>query len=220
MNLYEDYSIRYRLRKSNNKTPILFLMIHGYGSNENNLFHFEKDISDNFFIISLQGIYCIEKNYKYYWYDIDFSENKKIINVKQALNSINKISYFINESIKKYKLRDDQVWLCGFSQGAILSYAIALKNSKIKKIISLSGYIEEKILSDKIENLNLENIDLFVSHGKNDTIIPIEWIRKDIEILKKNNKISSISYREYKSGHSLNELNYKDLIDWIKKNNE
>ncbi|WP_238785455.1 alpha/beta hydrolase [Blattabacterium cuenoti] len=213
----EKNSIKYIFKKPEkyNKYSPLFLMIHGYGSNENNLFYFKKDIPNNFFIISLQGLYCIEENLKYYWYDINFSDKKKFINVEQAKNSINTISDFIDKSIEKYNLNCNQVWICGFSQGSIISYGIALKNKKVKKVISLSGYFDDKIIFSK-EN---KYIDFFISHGKYDTIIPIDWARNGIKILNKNNTYS-IFYKEYESGHELNEINYIDFINWIKKNNK
>ncbi|WP_185877918.1 alpha/beta hydrolase [Blattabacterium cuenoti] len=212
----ENRSIKYVLKKPEkyNKYSPLFLMIHGYGSNENNLFYLKKDIPNNFFIISIQGLYCIEK-YKYYWYDINFSDKKKFINIEQAKYSINKISDFIDKSVEKYNLNYNQVWLCGFSQGAIISYAIALKNKKVKKVLSLSGYLDNKI----IFIFKNKNVDFFISHGINDTIIPIDWTKKGIKILNDNN-IYSIFYKEYESGHELNYLNYEDIINWIKKNNK
>ncbi|WP_185877403.1 alpha/beta hydrolase [Blattabacterium cuenoti] len=217
--LKENCSIKYIIRKNNKsiKYQSLFLMIHGYGSNEKNLFSFEKDIPENLFVISIRGIYRMDED-KYYWYNIDFSNDKKFINKKQAKNSINNISHFINYSIKKYNLKKDKVWLCGFSQGAILSYAIALKNNKVKNVLSLSGYLDEEILPKKIYEINnifSRKINFFISHGKYDNIIPVEWVRKSIKLLN-NEKLFSIFYKEYDSEHNINDSNYIDLINWIK----
>ncbi len=222
MILKKHGTIKYIIREPiNNYNEIsnVFLLIHGYGSNEKDLFNtFAKDIPESFTVISIRGFYCIEYD-KYYWYDIDFSDKKKIIHIGQAKETIKKISVFINEYI--YNLKNTIVWLCGFSQGAILSYSLALYNPKIiKKVILLSGYLENKIILEK--NINYDysffrNIDFFISHGKYDTIIPIEWAKKGIKFLKKN-RIYSIYYKEYESGHVLCNLNYKDTIDWIKIN--
>ncbi|AWU44514.1 alpha/beta hydrolase [Blattabacterium punctulatus] len=217
--LLNKLSIKHIIKKPKilNKYPApLFLMIHGYGSNENDLFSFQKDIPENFFIISIQGCYSFGLD-KYSWYDIDFSNKDRFINIDQAKKTIEKISFFIDEAIKEYKLNQSQVWLCGFSQGAILSYAIAFKKpEKVKKVIALSGYLEKKLLP---KNMNSSYIDLkfFISHGKYDTICPINLVKKGINFLK-NKKILSLQYKEYESGHSLNSYNYQDIINWIKKN--
>ncbi|WP_185851612.1 alpha/beta hydrolase [Blattabacterium cuenoti] len=222
MFLKNQLSIKHIVKKSvHEKFPTLFLMIHGYGSNENDLFSFKKDIPENFFIISIQGIYSIGNN-KYSWYDIDFSNPNKekfINNILQAKKTIEKISYFIDEAIEEYKLNRTQVWLCGFSQGAILSYAIALKKpDKVKKVIALSGYLEECFLPKKVNSTFYSNLEVFISHGKYDPIIPINWAKKGLHFLKKK-KILSFHYKEYNSGHTLCNSNYRDLIHWIKKKN-
>ncbi|WP_185855547.1 alpha/beta hydrolase [Blattabacterium cuenoti] len=228
MFIEKDCSINYLVKKpsscilNDKKLPILFIM-HGYGSNEKDLFFLNKEIPKNFFIVSMQGIYSMDSttnysnnNGKYYWYDIDFSdkEKTKIIDIIQVRNTIKKIYIFIDEIFNKYKLKTTNIWLCGFSQGAILSYAIALNySSKIKKVIVLSGCIEKKMLNKNIEKNN--DLEFFISHGKNDTIIPVSFAKKSLEILK--NYSFNFSYKEYDSGHTLCDKNYNDLINWIYK---
>ncbi|QIK16403.1 phospholipase [Blattabacterium sp. DPU] len=215
MLLKNQLSIKHIIKKSvSGNENTLFLMIHGYGSNEKDLFYLEKDIPKNFFIISIQGLYSIGID-KYSWYDIDFNDEKKFINIIQAKKTIEKISFFIHEAIKEYQLKENPIWICGFSQGAILSYAIALKNSdKIKKIIALSGYLENRLLPNKMNDCT--DLEFFISHGRYDTIIPVNWSKEGLKFLKQK-KIFSFFYKEYESGHTLNNLNYQDLINWIKK---
>ncbi|WP_185860759.1 alpha/beta hydrolase [Blattabacterium cuenoti] len=215
MLLKNQLSIKHIIKKTLNGTEnTLFLMIHGYGSNEKDLFFLKKDLPKNFFIISIQGFYSLGIE-KYSWYDIDFDNKKKFINIIQAQKTIKRISSFIHEAIKEYQLKKNQAWICGFSQGAILSYAIAFKNSdQIKKVIALSGYIENSILPKKINYYN--DLEFFISHGKYDNIIPINWAKKGLKLLKQK-KILSLFYKEYESGHVLNNINYQDLINWIKK---
>ncbi|WP_185851031.1 alpha/beta hydrolase [Blattabacterium cuenoti] len=214
--LLDKLSIKHKIKepiKNKIKHP-LFLMIHGYGSNEKDIFSFHQDIPDSFFIISIQGLNSIGLD-KYSWYDIDFNHEEKFINILQAKKTIEKISFFIDEAIKEYNLLN-QVWLCGFSQGAILSYAIAIrKYHKVKKIIALSGYLEKRILPKTIEEEAYKNLDFFISHGIYDPIIPISWSKKSFEFLKKK-KVLSVLYKEYDSGHTLCNSNYNDLINWIK----
>ncbi|WP_185853376.1 alpha/beta hydrolase [Blattabacterium cuenoti] len=217
MLLKNQLSIKHIIKKPNNeKETALFLMIHGYGSNERDLFFLKKDLPENFFIISIQGIYSIGID-KYSWYDIDFSNEKKFINILQAQKTIEKISFFIDEAIQEYQLKENQVWLCGFSQGAILSYVLALKKpNKIKKVIALSGYLEKSLLPEKMNTNLYTDLEFFISHGKYDTVIPLNWTKRGLKFLKKK-KILSLHYKEYESGHTLNSLNYQDLMNWIKE---
>lgn len=77
--LLNKLSIKHIIKKPINKKnyPPLFLMIHGYGSNEKDLFSLHKDIPEKFFIISIQGIYPMSKE-KYSWYNINFQDQKNL----------------------------------------------------------------------------------------------------------------------------------------------
>lgn len=202
----------------NNRNYSIFIMLHGYGSNENDLFHISNDIPSNFLIISLRGLYNTV-NGGFSWYEISlFNNNEIYINENQAINSIEKIVSCIKYIINLYKLEKYDIWICGFSQGAILSYSIALKYPNlINKAIILSGFPYIKIISNNIKNTN--NLKFFISHGKYDDIISIKLARKGLKLIN-SMKISNFFYKEYKSAHTICSLNYKDLINWIFINNK
>jgi phospholipase/carboxylesterase len=66
----------------------------------------------------------------------------------------------------------------GFSQGAILSYAIALSHpEKISKVIALSGYLNEEIIEENYRNNDFSKLNI-ASHGVVDQVIPVTWARK------------------------------------------
>jgi phospholipase/carboxylesterase len=53
------------------------------------------------------------------------------------------------------------VSLLGFSQGAILSYAIALSHpEKISKVIALSGYLNEEIIEENYRNNDFSKLNI------------------------------------------------------------
>lgn len=217
MIINNDLSIKHIIREPlyNNNNPPIFLIIHGYGADEKDLFYLFKNISYNFFIISLRAIYTLNFG-GYSWYDIYSSNNFFSINFTQANESRKRIIDFIYEAINFYNLNINNIWICGFSQGGILSYAISLHHSDIiKKVIILSAcpYIE---LFPKNKKDTMKNLNFFISHGKNDNIIPIILARKIHSILDYYN-IKNFLYKEYNSGHSLNELIFQDLIKWIEK---
>ncbi|WP_185882450.1 alpha/beta hydrolase [Blattabacterium cuenoti] len=228
--LFNQLSIKHIIRKpiNNQLDPPLFLIIHGYGSNENDILNsIIQQLPNYFFIVSIQGIYTIGHN-QYSWYNINFHKNLtthkiqiKNYSLLQASQAINKINIFIDEAINEYKLNNNQVWICGFSQGAIISYAIALKNPyKVKRVMALSGYFDETIYSFKKQNNQklYSKLSMFISHGKYDDIIPIKWVKKGLYILQKEYLINSFSYKEYESGHWISQSNHNDLIYWIKQN--
>lgn len=198
------------------KNPLLVLL-HGYGSNEADLFSFAQDIPENFYIISFRAPLTLDFG-GYAWYEINFMDAKKFNNVPQAKQAVGEIINSIMELSKTYFFDLTSVWLCGFSQGCILSYALALNSPELfKNIIGLSGYLDEEIVGKITLNEHHHRLNFYISHGIQDVVIPIEWSRKAPEVLK--NYGLSVNYNEYNSGHGLNAKNYNDMLDWIKKHN-
>ena len=152
----------------------------------------------------------------YAWYEINFVDMEKFNNVPQGIESRDKLVDFIDAITTQENLDKENVWLCGFSQGAILSYSIALNYpNKIKHIACLSGYPEQNFIGETDVNRDYSNLDFFISHGLEDMVIPIEWARKGKPFLEELGIQNE--YHEYRSGHGIAPQNYWDLMAWMKK---
>lgn len=96
----------------------------------------------------------------------------------------------------------NQIFLGGFSQGAVVSLEAGLRYpNRICGIISLSGYLHapEKIASEK-SPANLK-LPVLICHGKEDDVLPIEGSREAVQLLEKEGY--QVSYREYPIGHQV-----------------
>ncbi len=202
---------------THSEKPKALLMLHGYGSNEADLFSFAHLLPDDLLIISARAPYKLDFG-GYAWYDIFIDANgNKISDNQQAAESLENLSQFIDFLIDKYHIDTKNFNLLGFSQGAILSYALALTYpGKIKNVIALSGYINEDImpLQEKIENYR--HLNFFISHGLFDDIIPIEAARKVPPYLQQRH-IKHV-YNEYPMGHEVNADCLQDMTNWIRTN--
>ena len=191
------------------KNPLL-LLLHGYGSNEEDLFSFASELPENYYIISARAPYPLPP-YGNAWYAIDFDANmNKFSNDEQAIESRDLIVTFIDELLEKYPIDKNNVNLIGFSQGAILSYAIALSYpEKINKVVALSGYFNQNTMKDGYENNDFSKLQFFVSHGSVDQVIPVDWARKNPEVLNLLNVKNE--YHEYNVGHGVAPQNFFDF---------
>ena len=83
--------LKYQIYKPNhikNDLNIIFLL-HGYGSNEEDLFSLKEFIPSNHIIISLRAPISIGFN-SYAWYSINFENNiDRWINIDEAIKSKN-----------------------------------------------------------------------------------------------------------------------------------
>ncbi|ODS89706.1 alpha/beta hydrolase [Chryseobacterium lacus] len=195
-------------------TPALF-MIHGYGSNENDLFSFVPDLPEDWLIVSFRAPLPVPYG-GYSWYEIDFTDPEKYVDTAQAHESLNALLDHILKISNHYGLTQNPTHLCGFSQGGILAYALALRLPELfSKIACMSSYPEEKILHPIVKDKKkLERLRFFISHGTDDAIIPLEWGRKAADLLYDLG--CYFTFREYMTGHGVNQKNYLDLIAFFK----
>lgn len=215
MNLSLEFLIKEPKIKAE-KNPLL-LLIHGYGSNEADLFSFTSELPDEYYIISARAPHDLQYG-SYAWYAINFdADQNKFSDLDQARESSQLIINFIEELIANYPIDTHRINLLGFSQGAILSYAIALENpKKISKIIALSGYLNEDMLDTNYKNNDFSTLKIFHSHGTVDQVIPVEWARKTSPVLKELN--INATYKEYPVGHGVSPQNFYDLKNWLIEN--
>lgn len=195
------------------KAPLLVLL-HGYGSNENDLFSFAAELPKELCIIALRAPYGLEP-YGHAWYAINFDANQNKWNdVEQARESMAIIMNCVNSAQSLYDIDPSKISLLGFSQGCILSIALALNHpEKFKNIIGLSGYICKEFLNDHQDEKAYKHLNFYCSHGSSDQVIPVEWARETPKHLKslgiKNH------YSEFPVGHGVAAENFFEFKQWL-----
>lgn len=211
-----NLSLEYRIREPKlklEKNPVL-LLLHGYGSNEDDLFSFSTELPEDYYIISVRAPFNMQ--YKSYaWYAINFdADENKFSDHKQARKSRDLIAVFIDELIANYPIDSARVTLIGFSQGAILSYAVALSYpEKVQRVVAMSGYLNQEIIKEDYLKNTFSNLDIFASHGTVDQVIPVEWGRKAKPFLE--NLGIKTNYKEYPMGHGVSPQNFYDFKHWL-----
>jgi len=212
MNLSLEYLIK-EPRIKLDKNPLL-LLIHGYGSNEEDLFSFAAELPDEYYIVSARAPYNLQYG-SYAWYAINFdADQNKFSDNEQAKVSRDFIAKFIDELVANFPIDAKNVTLIGFSQGTILSYAVALSHpEKVQRVVAMSGYINTEILEENYLKNSFSNLKIFTSHGTVDQVIPVEWGRKAKPFLE--NLGINTTYKEYPIGHGVSPQNFYDFRKWL-----
>ncbi|HET8754330.1 MAG TPA: alpha/beta fold hydrolase [Salinimicrobium sp.] len=197
------------------KAPLL-IMLHGYGSNEEDLFSFAEELPEEFFIISVRAPFKMQP-YGNAWYNIYWNNTGgKFSDDKQAIASRDQIAVFIDEAVAAYPVDKDNVTLVGFSQGTILSLAVALSYpEKVKNVVALSGYINIEILKENYKENDFSRLAVYSSHGNSDPVIPVAWARKTKPFLDALGIENSFS--EFPVGHGVAPQNLLEVKNWLNK---
>ncbi|PHR92486.1 MAG: phospholipase [Leeuwenhoekiella sp.] len=214
-NLSLEHLIQKPKVQTDSKPPLL-LLLHGYGSNEEDLFSFAPELPEKYFIISAKAPLAMQP-YGNAWYTIHWdATDGKWSDDDEALAARDLLVKFIDEAVEAYELDAKNVTLLGFSQGCILSYAVALTYpKKVKNLIGLSGYINEAITEPKSDLSAYKHLSIFSSHGSVDQVIPVSAARKVPAYLEKLGIEGKL--HEYPVGHGVAPQNFYDLRDWLLK---
>ena len=210
-------SLKHRIRPSvlPEKAPLV-IMLHGYGSDENDLYSFSSELDEKLFIVSVQAPYPMFP-YGYAWYTIHFDAPQgKWTDTEEALRSRDAIAGFIDEVCEAYPVDPDNITLLGFSQGTILGIAVALTYpEKVRNIVALSGYVNKDLIPADMENYDYSELAFYCSHGSADQVIPVEWARQTppfFDALK-----IDYSYSEFPVGHGVAPQNFYEFRTWLEK---
>jgi len=202
----------YRPATASEKPPAVLFLLHGYGSNKEDLFSFASYLPTQFAVIALNAAIALPFG-GYAWYDLQFTTNmERLSNYEQANESLNQIQQNIIHFCNHYQLDSQRVSCLGFSQGAVLCWALGLDQPNlVHQTLGLSGVIDPELLKKPISTYR--NIIAFASHGKEDATIPIHYARETVGLLADNNP--EVLFKEYPVGHTIAQDNFSDLIRWL-----
>ena len=194
-------------------TPPLLLLLHGVGSNENDLFGLAPYLDERFLIISVRAPNTLGPG-SYAWFDVDFTPQGPVIDPAQAEVSRKALIDFIGEAITAYGADPKQVYLLGFSQGAIMSASIALTRPDLVAGVALmSGRILPEIQTLMAAPEKLEGFPILVVHGIDDTVLPINHGRASRQLLA--SLPVELTYHEYPIGHEVSQESLADVSSWL-----
>lgn len=189
------------------------ILLHGVGSNEQDLFNLADRLPADSYVISPRGQFVLGAG-RYAWYQVDFSTGKPVINAAQEASSRELLLIFIRQIKQRYHV--DEVYIGGFSQGAIMSYSIGLTHpDEVRGVIALSGRLLDEIKPLVLagEKKYLEELKVFIAHGVQDRTLPVHYARTAKEYLE--TLTIPVAYQEYPTGHEISSLVLNDLNNWL-----
>ncbi len=213
-NLNTDLGLSYLIKPATNTAgkQKALILLHGVGSNEKDLYSLANYLPANYTVISPRGPFVLGEG-RFAWYEVDFSSGNPQINAGQEAQSREAIREFIVQVKEKYKL--DEVYLGGFSQGAIMSYTIGLTQPElVTGVLAFSGRILQEIRPLVAAPALLKDLRVLIAHGTQDGTLPVHYAREAKTYLEGLN--IKPSYHEFNGGHQITGDVLTAVSEWLK----
>ena len=217
----KNLSLVHQVRKPTvgiSEKPPLLLMLHSIFSNEEKLMSFAHMIDGRFCVVSARAPLTLRSG-AYAWFPMKLKKSENNFLLKDVEDCRFLLIDFIDELIEAYELDSQRIYLMGFSQGAVMSFSLALTiPSRISGVVAMNGRIGDTILNqmykqDLVNSKGIEGLPTFVAHGTDDPVIPIVYGRATRDHLEKL-KVD-LDYREYPIGHELSSMIIADSGTWL-----
>lgn len=205
----------YIKKLSLNKNAKIIVMLHGVGSNKEDLFWLESHFWENYHIFSLNGLFDLWNN-RHAWYHLNYSNIWPKYNPQEVIESYEYIRDFLEYIVKTYQVKNENIFLLWFSQWAIMSHYFLGKSPEyIRWIIALSGRYTDEIKKLKISPEKYKDKKVFIAHWILDTIIPVE----DAYSLKKYIETMAISpaFFIYQMPHTIIQEEIKEILNFLEQ---
>ncbi len=194
----------------------LVVLLHGYGSNELDLFGLAPQLDERCLIVSARAPLTLAQTGGHAWFNIEYTANGLTADLEQAEQSRSSLIGFLDELQAAYPIDPGRVYLAGFSQGAMMSLSVMLaRPEKIAGVLALSGRLPAAVLP-RLETHAPEAYDslpVFVAHGLYDPVIPVVQGRACRDELRR--LPLHLTYREYPMGHEVSLETLRDAAGWL-----
>jgi phospholipase/carboxylesterase len=123
------------------------------------------------------------------------------------------VTEWLDEFAEESGFGADRTVLGGFSQGAVMAYALGLGGGRPRPaaLVALSGFIPT--VEGFELDLELPLPPVAIGHGTYDPVISVEWSRRAKQLLEESGE--QVLYREYPLPHAIDPAFLGELAQWI-----
>ena len=193
--------------------PPLLVLLHGIGSNEQDLMGLAPSLDGRFLVVSARAPITLERG-AYAWFHIQFTPTGILIQPEEAEASRLLVLKFVDEVVEAYSADANRVFLMGFSQGCIMSLAASLTEPKrFAGVVGMSGRLMPEIEPKIAPAAELQGFPMIIVHGTLDQVLPIAYgrgIRDKLQTLPVD-----LTYREYPMPHTVSPESLRDVAAWL-----
>ncbi len=195
------------------------LLLHGYGGDGKDIsmltLNWRRFLKNTVFLCPNGHEKCEINPIGFQWFDLSKGGEEHIL--KESIKAESIVKKFINEIKSKYKLNNNKIVLCGFSQGCMISINVGLtSNEEFNCIVGFSGkIIDKENLQTRIKNKS----KILLLHGDQDEIVDSNFFLEAKDFFERN-KFTIETNLIKNCGHHIPIEASSLALNFIKKNLE
>jgi len=178
--------------------PPLLVLLHGYGSNEEDLLQIAPYLPDQLQIVSVRAPFMLMPGSNA-WFAIEPSNNGLICDITQAQLALVVLNESIDQAIRIYGTDPQQTFVAGFSQGGAMAGLVAMSRTDVRGTVIMSG-INPLTVTPTLPTTSC-NSDILVVHGTLDEVVPVSDGHASRDALRELG--FDVQYVEYPIGHTV-----------------
>ncbi len=188
------------------------VVIHGLGGNERNLFSLGRMVAPDAVVIGLRAP-LVRGPDSFSWFPVEFTPRGPVHDIAAAEASRVRIVEFVRALKSDPAIDAERITLLGFSQGAILSEAIALTEPElIDGVVLISGRTLPEL---KAVAGAKKRPRVLVLHGTRDTVLPYENGVTTNEVLASGGY--EVEFKSFDAAHEVTEPMVEAMRAWLSR---
>lgn len=188
-----------RIRSTSVENPRLLVMIHGWTGDENSMWVFTRGLPSDYWIIAPRAPHAAESK-GFSWRPPQAATFGRP-SLETLLPAAEGLIQLVDEYAASVKVEARQFDLMGFSQGGAMVNVVGLLfPQRVRKMGVLAGFLPSG-LEDVIAQQPLAGKNIFVAHGTQDEMVPVDRARASMQELERAG--AQITYCEDEVGHKL-----------------
>jgi phospholipase/carboxylesterase len=217
-----DLVVKIQVPEGEGPHPVL-LLLHGWTGDENVMWIFASRLPKKYLMVAPRGLYDSPLG-GYAWHEHRLEHWPNVDEFRPAVQTLidllkpdNGLQGALASGLKDLGASVDALApvdvsaasLVGFSQGAALAYSFALLHpERIHLLGGLAGFMPGKV-EDLVAKQPLDGKKIFITHGTEDDIVPVEKARRSVELMQRAG--SEVTYCEQQAGHKLSASCFRAL---------
>ena len=192
----------------------LLVLLHGYGSNDHDLFVLADRIPAEWMVVSVRGPLTLGPG-SHAWYPVSRQGDRIVIDQAVEAESRAAVVSLITRLVKQGSVDPRRVVVAGFSQGASLSENIALTHpDRVAGFGVFSGRYVQEITPAVAAKPALAHLKAFLSHGTSDHLLTTDLAvanRAQLQALG-----IPVTYTEDSTAHTISPSQFDAFVAWLK----